>query len=139
MRKTTLYEVPLMCHKGAELLLIRSLGIPLISSVFSKGRSFVHPGKRYDDTDLLFKEYAENDTQSARANTAVARVNAIHALYAKEISNADMLYLLALFATPPGVCVGRFELRRWTDIEKMVFLAHFQTYGERLGIVGGKE
>ncbi|CAN0395299.1 unnamed protein product, partial [Scytosiphon promiscuus] len=62
---------------------------------------------RYDDTDLLFKEYAENDTQSARANTSVARVNAIHALYAKEISNADMLYLLALFTTLPGVCVER--------------------------------
>ncbi|CAM9589417.1 unnamed protein product [Scytosiphon promiscuus] len=139
VRKTTLYEFPFTSQKAVEFLLIRSFGLPSASAVFFKSRSFVHPGKRYDDTDLLLKEYLENNTQSARANTSVARVNAIHAVFAKEISNADMLYVLALFATMPAVWIDRLEWRRCTDIEKAAFLAHYQTYGERLGIVGGRE
>ncbi|CAM9619407.1 unnamed protein product, partial [Hapterophycus canaliculatus] len=138
-RKTVLYEFPFTCHKAVEFLLIRSFGLPSASAVFFKSRSFVHPGKRYDDTDLLLREYFENGTHSARANTSVARVNAIHAVFSKEISNADMLYVLALFATLPAVLIDRLEWRCCTNVEKAAFLAHYQIYGERLGIVGGRE
>lgn len=62
---------------------------------------------RYDDTDLLLKEYFENHMESDRANTAVARVNAIHEAFSSEISNADILYSLALFATLPAILIDR--------------------------------
>lgn len=79
--------------------------------LFLRIRIFYQPSRfcweRYDDTDLLLREYSENNTWSARASTSVARVNAIHAVFSKEISNADMLYVLALFATLPAVWIDR--------------------------------
>ncbi|CAM9701701.1 unnamed protein product [Ectocarpus fasciculatus] len=138
-RKTTLLEFPATSQKALELMLIRTFGIPSAAAVFHKSRSFVHAGKRYDDTDLLLKEYFENHTESDRANTAVARVNAIHEAFSSEISNADILYSLALFATLPAILIDRLEWRRCTDIEKAAFLAYYQIYGERLGIKGARE
>ncbi|CAM9982886.1 unnamed protein product [Ectocarpus sp. 8 AP-2014] len=138
-RKTTLLEFPATSQKALELMLIRTFGIPSAAAVFHKSRSFVHAGKRYDDTDLLLKEYFENHTESNRANTAVARVNAIHEVFSSQISNADILYSLALFATLPAILIDRLEWRRCTDIEKAAFLAYYQIYGERLGIKGARE
>lgn len=63
--------------------------------------------KRYDDTDLILREYSENHPESARTMTAVARMNAIHGMYSKEISNSDMLFTLSLFITEPAKWIDR--------------------------------
>ena len=63
--------------------------------------------ERYDDTDLLLREYSENSPDTARSKDAIDRVNAIHGMYAKQISNADMLFTLSLFITEPAVWIDR--------------------------------
>lgn len=62
---------------------------------------------RYDETDLILREYYESGTGSDRSATAMARMNAIHEVYGKEISNADMLFTLSLFVTSPAVWIDR--------------------------------
>lgn len=37
----------------------------------------------------------------------MGRLNAIHSIYAKEISNADMLFTLSLFITAPVEWINR--------------------------------
>lgn len=64
-------------------------------------------GTRYDETDILLREYSENDTQTDRAGTSIARINAIHGVYSKEISNADMLYTIGLMITEPMNWIDR--------------------------------
>lgn len=66
---------------------------------------------RYDDTDILLKEYVENEPTSDRANSAIARINAIHQVYSKDISNAHMLYSLSLFITEPINWIDRQNLK----------------------------
>lgn len=55
------------------------------------------------------KEYSENNPGSERASTAIARMNAIHAVYSDEISNADMLYTISLFITEPMAWIDRYS------------------------------
>ncbi|CAN0510481.1 unnamed protein product, partial [Laminaria digitata] len=96
----------------------------------------VSSGYRFDDTDLLFREFHENHTEMNRSKIAVARINAIHDPYSKKISNADMLYTICLFITEPPAWIDRYEWRRCTDIEKQGILGHFVLLGERLGVKG---
>ena len=65
-------------------------------------------GCRYDDADLLFREFWENDTETNRSKISIARINAIHGMYSKQISNSDMLYTLCLFITEPAVWIDRW-------------------------------
>lgn len=55
----------------------------------------------------MFREYCENKPESDRARSAIARVNAVHQVYANHISNADMFYALALLVTDPIMWVDR--------------------------------
>ena len=64
---------------------------------------------RFDDTDLLFREYSENIPETERSQKAVQRINAIHGMYAKQISNGDMLYSLSLFVTEPARWIDRYQ------------------------------
>lgn len=73
---------------------------------------------RYDQTDLILREYYESGTDSDRGSTAMARMNAIHGMYGKEISNADMLFTLSLFVTEPARWIDRQVASRPCNDEK---------------------
>lgn len=64
---------------------------------------------RYDDTDLILREYWEDGVGGDRSEAAIGRLNAVHGMYEKEISNADMLFTLAQFATAPAIWIDRSE------------------------------
>lgn len=65
--------------------------------------------KRYDDTDLILREYYEGGTGCGRSEIAIRRLNTIHGMYEKEISNADMLFTLAQFVTAPAIWIDRSD------------------------------
>ncbi|CAM9844361.1 unnamed protein product, partial [Laminaria digitata] len=126
---------PTRAVKALEFAQFRAFGVPSISKLMHKTGEFCQrAGKRYDDTDLLFREFWENDTDTNRGKISIARINAIHGMYSKQISNADMLYTLCLFITEPAAWIDRYEWRRCTDIEKAGLLGHFVLLGERMGI-----
>ncbi|CAM9566580.1 unnamed protein product [Pylaiella littoralis] len=136
-------EFPFMVGKSLEFALFSTYAVPSISGLLHKTGEFrKHVGKRYDDTDLILREYYENGTDTNRSTTAMARTNAIHGIYAKEISNADMLFTLSLFVTEPAVWINRrgpcllFGWRRCTDFEKEVLLIQMGEMGKSMGIKG---
>lgn len=55
----------------------------------------------------MLREHYERGTEGDRSNAAVKRLNAIHGMYEKEISNADMLFTLAQFVTAPATWIDR--------------------------------
>ena len=75
---------------------------------------------RYDDTDFILREYSENLPETERRQKAVHRLNAIHGMYAKQISNGDMLYTLSLFVTEPARWIDRYRTRaKYAPIEML--------------------
>lgn len=56
---------------------------------------------------MVLREYYESGTDCDRSKTAIGRLNAIHGMYEKEISNADMLFTLTQFVTAPAIWIDR--------------------------------
>eukprot|EP00752_Nemacystus_decipiens_P017543 g15722.t1 len=137
MRQMSQLEFPFVITKALEFALFVTYGIPSISKLLQKTGEFQKSvGKRYDDTDLILREYYEDGPGCERSETAIGRLNAIHGMYAKEISNADMLFTLAQFVTAPVIWIDRFGWRRCTELEKKALLVHYKKMGERMGIKG---
>ncbi|CAN0331719.1 unnamed protein product, partial [Ectocarpus sp. 4 AP-2014] len=96
--------------KSLEFALFATYGVPSISKLLDKTGEIIRSRTtfyRYDDTDFLLREYLESAKDGDRGRTAMGRLNAIHSMYAKEISNADMLFTLSQFVTAPALWINR--------------------------------
>ncbi|CAN0095937.1 unnamed protein product, partial [Ectocarpus sp. 8 AP-2014] len=137
VRQMAQLEFPFLMTKALEFALFATYGVPSISKLLDKTGEFrKHVGKRYDDTDFILREYLESGKDGDRGRTAMGRLNAIHSMYAKEISNADMLFTLSQFVTAPALWINRYGWRRCMDSEKEALLAHYGEMGRRMGIKG---
>ncbi|KAK9763543.1 hypothetical protein K7432_009672 [Basidiobolus ranarum] len=143
-------EFPFTYTKALEYGLFRTYGIPSISSILAKTRELTkRTGKRYDDTDLLIKEFIENSFYAdlkcpfaipltsvkgheSRASEALNRMNQIHSNY--RISNEDYLYTLTVFVCEPIRWIDRFEWRPTTSNEKQAIFLLWRDIGARMGI-----
>ncbi|RIB16176.1 hypothetical protein C2G38_2247192 [Gigaspora rosea] len=109
MYETSKLELPYISLKSLEFAFFRVLGIPSISKIIkSTGEMVYRCGKRYDDTDLMIREFCENPLNSDRARTAIKRMNLIHKFY--PIENKDMIYTLSLFICEPPRWINEFEI-----------------------------
>ncbi|CBN79057.1 conserved unknown protein [Ectocarpus siliculosus] len=137
VRQMVQLEFPFLMTKSLEFALFATYGVPSISKLLDKTGEFrKHVGKRYDDTDFILREYLESGKDGDRGRTAMGRLNAIHSMYAKEISNADMLFTLSQFVTARALWINRYGWRRCTDLETEALLAHYGEMGRRMGIKG---
>lgn len=93
-------DMPWLWRTSLEFALFRSYAIPAVSaSLVASGGFEADAAVRYDDTDLLLREMAENGECSARHARALARMNAIHAARArvpggKEARDAAFRYVV---------------------------------------------
>lgn len=115
-------EMPWTVLKGLQFALFKTYGIPTISKLLVQTKQLSegqYASKRYADTELLVSEFTSWHPEAERTNQAIARMNVIHSMYQKAglISNDDMLYTLALFATEPRWFCNKYEWRRWNDVE----------------------
>lgn len=95
-----------------------------------------HAPKRYADTTMLIGEFYANEPTSDRTIEAFSRMNYIHGVYqqAGQISNADMLYTLSVFATEPIRWIDEHEWRTLTRIEKAAIGTFVKCMGDSMGI-----
>lgn len=120
-------------EKALEFALFRTYAVPSISGLLSKTGEFRHrTRKRYDDTELLLSEIAENGQESARGQAALARINDMHGRF--RISNADMLYVLSTFVVEPRRWIDRFGKRPLTAAEVEAGVRYYRALGARMGI-----
>src|SRR4051794_4723936 len=84
------YEFPFDIARALEFALFRTYAVPSISGLLDRTGEFnSHAQKRYDDTDLILNEIAENGYDSERGRAAIRRMNQMHGRFG--ISNDDFL------------------------------------------------
>ncbi|MFK7893805.1 MAG: oxygenase MpaB family protein [Granulosicoccus sp.] len=120
-------------EKALEFALFRTYAVPSISGLLSATREFhERTRKRYDDTELLLSEIAENGQDSERGQLSIARINAMHGRY--RISNDDFLYVLSTFIVQPVRWLERFGKRAMTRNEIDACVAYYRSLGTRMEI-----
>lgn len=111
------HDFPFISTKSLEFGLFKTYAIPSISKVLVSTRELVdHCARRYDDTDLLIREFMEDPSVTWRADLAIRRMNALHEKY--RISNEDYLYVLTVFAVEPFRWIDKFGYRLTHPVEK---------------------
>lgn len=127
------YEFSWDIEKALEFALFRTYAVPSISGLLARTGEFRdHTRKRYDDTELLLSEIAENGQDSENGKAALARMNEMHGRY--RISNADMVYVLSTFVVEPVRWLERFGRRPMTDREIEGTVYYYQALGSKMGI-----
>ncbi|KIW12921.1 hypothetical protein PV08_08108 [Exophiala spinifera] len=132
-------EFPALYEKGMQFALFRTYGIPTISKLLAKTTQLStgqNVGKRYADTGVLLTDMYGADPDSERCREAYARLNYLHGHYIRQgkISNDDMLYTLSLFLNQPVEWVGRYEWRRFTDLEVCAMGVLHKAMGDGMAI-----
>jgi len=119
--------------KSLEFGLFKTYAIPSISKVLYSTRELVDRcGRRYDDTDLIIREFLEHDPNTPRAVASIDRMNFIHSQY--KISNEDYLYVLSVFIVEPIRWVERYGFRYPHEKEKYAMHLRWKIIGEQMGI-----
>jgi len=127
-------DFPFLSTKALEFGLFKTYGIPSIAVILSKtGELKDRVAKRYDDTDLLVREFSEhNPKTSRRGSEAIKQVNYIHSHY--KISNRDYLYVLSIFIVEPIIWAERFGYRSPHEKEKAAAYLSWKYIAEEMGI-----
>lgn len=127
------YEFSWDIEKALEFALFRTYAVPSISGLLSfTGEFRKQTRKRYDDTELLLSEVAENGQDSESGEAAIARINDMHGRY--RISNNDMLYVLTTFVLEPVRWLERFGKRSLSRTERDACVHYYRALGARMRI-----
>jgi hypothetical protein len=119
--------------RALELALFHTFAAPSISEILGQTGEFAHRGqKRYDDTVALMREIARDGPASQRGRTAIRRMNLIHRAY--DVSNDDLVYVLATFVVVPVRWIGRYGWRDLTANEIHAAVNYYRIVGRLMGI-----
>ena len=133
MRISAGLEFPWDYQKSLEMALFRTYCVPTISGLLERTGEFERrPQKRYDDTAVLMAELVEHGYDSPRGREALRVVNRQHGRY--EISNDDMLYVLATFIYDPIDWLSQYGWRPLTLSERLAAFHFYRAVGSRMGI-----
>ncbi|ROW07939.1 hypothetical protein VMCG_03426 [Cytospora schulzeri] len=133
------YEFPLLYKFSLQFAIFKTYAFSTVSSMLAKTKSFSDPSsapKRYEDTSVIFGEFSLNPPTSERCITAIARMNHLHNPYKKagKISNADMLYTLAVAAMEPIRFIRLYEWRALNDMEVCAIGTFWKSIGDAMEI-----
>ncbi len=90
--------------------------------------------KRFVDTSLLITNIMSFPPSSPRVRKAISRMNYLHGLYGKKITNDQLLYVLGVFATNPWDWVRLWEWREMNVMEVGAMGVFWKGIGEMMGI-----
>jgi hypothetical protein len=126
-------EFPWDYQKSLEMALFRTYCVPTISGLLERTGEFERrPQKRYDDTAVLMAELVEHGYDSPRGREALRVVNHQHSRY--DISNDDMLYVLATFIYDPIDWLAQYGWRPLSRNEQLAAFHFYRAVGARMGI-----
>jgi hypothetical protein len=131
--KFVFQDFPFVASKALEFGLFKTYGVPSIARTLnSTGELADKANKRYDDTDIIIREFMEHPPSSVRARAAVEQMNFIHGKYT--ISNRDYLYVLSVFIVEPISWAEKFGYRNVSPKEKMALYLRWKFIGEQMNI-----
>ncbi|MEM7135139.1 MAG: oxygenase MpaB family protein [Myxococcota bacterium] len=127
------YEFPWDLTRSLELALFRTYAVPSVSKLLARTGEFTRRAqRRYDDTELLIRNFVDWGYDSNRGRRAIARMNAIHGRF--RISNDDFRYVLSTFVCEPIRWNARFGWRRMVEKERHALYYFWYEVGQRMGI-----
>ncbi|GAA1479694.1 oxygenase MpaB family protein [Gordonia sinesedis] len=127
------YEFPWGNTQALSFALFRTYAVPSIGELLYRTKQFTeHTQKRYDDTALLLDAPVEHGFADTTGRAAIRRINQMHGMY--DISNDDMLYVLATFVVCPVRWISDYEWRRLTDNEVIGLTNYYRTLGKHMAI-----
>lgn len=130
---TSRHEFPWDIQQALSFALFRTYAVPSVGRLLAETGEFTErTQKRHDDTALLLDEMSEHGLESPGGRRAVRRVNQMHGAY--DISNDDMLYVLATFVVVPVRWIHSYGWRRLTDAEVDAGTAYYRRLGTLMAI-----
>mmetsp|Transcript_23269 Transcript_23269/g.28586 ORF Transcript_23269/g.28586 Transcript_23269/m.28586 type:complete len:376 (+) Transcript_23269:189-1316(+) len=132
-RKFMYQDFPFLGTKALEFGLFKTYGIPSISQILNgTGQLTQETNRRFDDTDILIREFTEHSPSFKRSQSAIKRMNEIHSHY--KISNRDYLYVLSVFIVEPIVWAEKFGYRAVSPKEKIAFYLQWAHIAQQMNI-----
>ena len=119
--------------------LIRIHDVPSVSRLLVSTSELVdieRISERTADTGVLVLEFCINRPSSQRSKEAIVRMNSSYEQYIhrKEVSKADMLYTLSLFALEPVRFLQPYEWRPMNELERCAAGTFWKAMGEELNL-----
>lgn len=132
-RNLAVYDFPWDLNQSLSFALFRTYAVPSIGRLLDDTGEFTERvQKRYDDTGLLLEAPLVHGFGSDEGRTAIRRINQMHKQY--EISNDDMLYVLATFVVVPKRWIDDYGWRRLTHEEVLASVNYYRTLGRHMAI-----
>ncbi|KAF6831322.1 hypothetical protein CMUS01_07395 [Colletotrichum musicola] len=133
------FEFPRFYTLALQFAIFKTYGIETISKLIVATKNLANPqnaSKRYEDTTVLFREFSLNPPTSHRCLKAISRMNYLHSRYlaSGQISNADLLYTLAVCVAEPPRFMKLYEWRPLTDMEVCAVGTHWKAIGDAMNI-----
>jgi hypothetical protein len=129
----SLYEFTWDITQSLSFALFRTYAVPSVGRLLYQTGEFTgRCQKRYDDTVLLLEAPFVHGFESEEGRLAIRRVNQMHRMY--DISNDDLLYVLATFVVVPKRWLDSYGWRSLTDTELRASVNYFRELGRHMGI-----
>jgi hypothetical protein len=119
--RTVYVEFPFLSITSLSFGFLKTYAIPSISHLLAKTGELgdvKNVGRRYDDTEIIIREFAEHALDSDRATAGIGRMNALHSHY--KIANRDYLYVLSVFVCESMRWIEKYGYRQLHRKEKEV-------------------
>ncbi len=132
-RILSMHEFPWDVEQALSFALFRTYAVPSIGRLLDRTDEFgARTQKRHDDTVIVLESVLVNGMESTDGRAAVRRMNQMHGSY--DISNEDMVYVLATFVVTPARWIRRYGWRRITDTETQGITNYYRRLGRLMGI-----
>ncbi len=126
-------EFPWDMNQSLSFALFRTYAVPSIGRLlFTTGEFTERVQKRYDDTGLILDAVLEHGFASREGRAGIRRMNQMHGAY--DISNDDMLYVLATFVVVPVRWIDQFGWRSMTANEIAASANYYRELGRHMNI-----
>ncbi|GAA4671560.1 oxygenase MpaB family protein [Gordonia humi] len=131
-RNMSLLDFPWDVNQALSFALFRTYAVPSVGRVLSDSQGFDDTQKRYDDTGLLLEVPLRQGFSAPEAKSALRRINQMHRSY--DITNDDMLYVLATFVVVPKRWIDDYGWRRFTYDEVVAATNYYRELGRHMNI-----
>ncbi|WP_084637972.1 oxygenase MpaB family protein [Gordonia shandongensis] len=132
-RTLATYEFPWDINQALSFALFRTYAVPSVGELLDETGEFRERAqRRYDDTVILLDIPLTEGFDSRRGKDSIRRINQMHKMY--DISNDDMLYVLATFVVVPVRWIDDYGWRRLTADEIRATTLYYRDLGRHMAI-----
>lgn len=131
-RHLSLYDFPWDFNQSLSFALFRTYAVPSVGRLLSDSKGFDDTQRRYDDTALLLERPLVCGFDSEDGKSAIRRINQMHRSY--DITNDDMLYVLATFVVVPKRWIDDYGWRKLTYDEVTASVNYYRKLGKHMNI-----